>query len=311
MSTDTSQGLVEHEWVQRGRDGLSEHWLAYLLVLPTMLALLLILWLPFTRGIWMSLHEWPVVGERTFIGFDNYEFLLGWDTFYISIKATIIYGLSTVLQLVIALVAALLIVNQKWFKNFTSSLFLLPYTLPPVVSGTVWLYLLDPNFGPILTALTDYGLLENGLFWRSSGDLAITVITLVGAWTFWPFMFIIILATLQSIPEEHYEAAKIYGANRVQRFLKVTLPQLKSAIIVAVTLRTIWNLSKVAQPLQMTGGGPGYDTSVLGILLYRFASDNGRMGLSFAVGIFLLLLTSVFIVVFIRENRRSQQTELK
>jgi len=308
----TRSKLAEHGGLAGyGRSMVAENRVALLLVTPTLVTIMLILWVPFLRGLWISFHEWPIVGERQFVGVNNYAFLLGWDQFYTSLKATVIYGLSTLIQLFVAIVAALIISNQQRFENVTSGLFLLPYTLPPVVSGTIWLYLLNSNFGPTWEAFQMIGILSEPLFWRSQGDLALAVVTLVGAWTFWPFMFLIILATLESIPREHYEAAEIYGASRIQRFLRVTLPQLKSAIIVAVTLRTIWNLSKVAQPFQMTQGGPGYDTTVLGILVYRFAYLNGEMGLSFSAGVFLLLITLTFIYVFLRQYEKSDQTELR
>jgi len=119
-------------------------------------------------------------------------------------------------------------------------------------------------------------------------------------------MFLIILASRQSIPDEYYESAKVYGAIRFQMFRRITLPQLKSAILVALSPRLVWNLAKVSQPLQLTGGGPGFETSVLAILLYRFAFDNAAMGLSYAIGIILLLITMVFVALFIREFEKTR-----
>jgi ABC-type sugar transport system permease subunit len=104
-------------------------------------------------------------------------------------------------------------------------------------------------------------------------------------------MFLIILASRESIPDEYYETAQVYGSNRVQTFLRITLPQLKSAILVALSIRLVWNLAKVSQAFQLTQGGPGYETSVLGVLLYRFAYSDGQFGMGFAVGMFLLAVT--------------------
>jgi multiple sugar transport system permease protein len=288
------------------REAWREERFALLLVLPTVLFLLLLLWFPFVRGVWMSLHDWPFLGDPEFIGLENYSYLFGWEVFYTSLKATLIYSTATVLQLVLALTFALLVADLSSFENIISGLYMIPYTMPPVVTGAIWLFILDPSFGPFFQVLMDLGILEGPIYWGVNGDLAITVVTLVTAWTFWPFMFLVILASRQSIPDEYYEAAKVYGASRWQMLRRITLPQLKSAILVALSIRLVWNLAKISQPLQMTGGGPGYETSVLAILLYRFAYNSGDMGQGYAVGVVLLAITLVFVALFIREFERTR-----
>ena len=253
----------------------------------------------------MSFHRWPLVGDPLWIGLENYTMLFSWDVFYTSLRATLIFSSATVLQLGVALAAALLVANTDTFENLLSGAYILPYTMPPVVTGTIWLYLLDPSVGPLFDYLIDLGLLEKPIYWTTSGDASLAVITLITTWTFWPFMFLILLASRQNIPSDHYEAAKVYGASRLQMLWRVTLPQLKSAILVAVSIRLIWNLSKISQPLQITGGGPGFDTSILGILLYRFTAQEGALGRAYAVGIVLLVITLVFVALFIREFERS------
>jgi ABC-type sugar transport system permease subunit len=296
----------EGSLVERAGGSLRENWFSYLLFFPTLLYLLFLLWIPFLRGVWMSFHEWQLGGGSEWIGLGHYAYLFGWDPFYTSLKATAVFGMTTFVQVVIAIIAALVIVNITRFKSILSGFFLLPYTMPPVVTGTVWLYMLDPSYGPIMGYAQELGILDSAVFWDVNGTLSLAVVSGVLAWTFWPFMFLIIVATMESIPSSHYETAQIYGANRVQTFLKITLPQLKSAIMVAVTIRMVWNLAKISQPFQITGGGPGYDTSVLGVLLYRFAYEEGRFGLGFAVGMILLIMTIGFVALFIREFERSR-----
>lgn len=288
------------------REILEEHWFSYLLIVPTLFFLLFLLWVPFFRGFWMSFHEWPFTGDPTWVGLGNYEYLFSWDPFYTSIKATLIYSLATFIQVGIAIPAALVVKNITRFKSFVSGAFLLPYTMPPVVTGTIWLFLLLPSIGPIWTILMDWGLIENTVYWSVDGTQALTVVTLAAGWTFWPFMFIFILASLQNIPDEHYESAKIYGASRWQQLRYVTLPQIKSTIVIVVILRMVLNLSKVSQPIQLTGGGPGYETSILAVMLYRFAFNSGQMGLSYAVGVVLFALALLLIAVFLREFSREQ-----
>jgi len=285
---------------------LKEHWFTYLLFLPTLLYLVFIVWAPFIRGIWMSLHIWPAFGVPEWDGIQNYTYLLGWDPFFTSVRATAIYMTMTILQLILALGASLAARNLSRFDNIVDGIFLIPYTMPPVVTGTVWLYILHPNSGPLMGWLLDSGILSEPIFWRTDGTLSISVLTLVGAWTFWQLGYLIFAASISGIPDEHYETARVYGASRIQQFLKVTMPHLKGAFIIVVSLRIVRNLIKVSQPLQMTQGGPGFDTSVLGILLYRFTLNQRAYGLAFAVGFIMFLLAIGATFLFIREFRRGQ-----
>lgn len=289
---------------------IREHSFEYLLFLPTLLFLFFLLWVPFLRGIWMSLHRWPLLGEHAYLGLGNYTRLFTWDVFYTSLKVTALFASTTILQLVLALTAALTVFKMKRFTNLVSGLFLIPYTIPPIVTGAMWVYLLNPSLGPVFKYLINLGILDQPIYWGTYGDTALTVITLVTAWTFWPFMFLIFVASLDALPKEQFEAARVFGASRFQRLFKITLPQLKTAILMTISIRIIWNLSKVSQPIQMTGGGPGYSTSVLAILLYRFAYTRGQMGLAYAVGMILLALTLVFIALFLWEYHRSEQVTL-
>lgn len=292
---------------ERYRTVLAENWFAYLLILPVLLFLVLLMWLPFLQGIYMSFNEWPFGGDPTWIGLGNYEFLFNWDPFFTSLKATLIFSLTTLFQLIVALAAALAVRELRRGKSLVSGVFLLSYTMPPLVTGTIWAYMLEPDFGPVLGYLTKWNVLEETVYWGSNGDMALAVVIFVTTWTFWPFMFLIISASLESIPEEMYESARMYGANPLQTFLRVTLPQLKSAILVALSIRIIWNMTKISQVLQLTNGGPGYDTSILAVLLYRFAYGQGQMGVSYAIGVILLTMTIGFVFVFIREFERASE----
>ncbi|WP_233255148.1 carbohydrate ABC transporter permease [Halopenitus persicus] len=256
----------------------------------------------------MSLHQWSFTSTAPpeFIGLENYIYLFGWEPFYTSLKATALFATTTLVQLIIALTAALLVNSISRFKNLISSSFLIPYTLPPVATGTIWLYLINPNVGPIFKFLTNKNILDSPIYWSVQSDTALMAVIGITSWTFWPFMFLILLASLESIPEEYYESARMYGAGIVDRFLHITLPHLKTAILLAVSIRMVWNLTKVSQIYQLTGGGPGYSTSILAVFLYRFAYDQGQFGLAFAVGVVLLIITLAFTLLFIRGFEKSR-----
>jgi ABC-type sugar transport system permease subunit len=299
--------VFQGAWIDKIGRTVREHWFSYLLVVPTALFLIVLLWLPFMRGIWMSFHNWTIVGEPEWVGLDNYTYLFTWDVFYTSLKATVLFATTTFIQLVVALAAALAVRHISRLKSVINGLFLVPYAMPPLVSGTIWVYLLEPDLGPVFGYLTQWGVLEEPIYWTSSGDTALIAITLATAWTFWPFMFIIFMAGLQKIPDEYYETAKVYGANRWESFRYITLPQLKGPILVAISIRMVWNLSKVSQPIQMTGGGPGYQTSILAVLMYNFTYSRGQLGFAFTLGIVLFLLTLGFVFLFFREFERESE----
>ena len=284
----------------RGRSTLAEdRWLIVVFLLPTTLFMLFLLWLPFLQGVWMSLHNWPFMGEPSWRGLGNYRDFLNADYFWTSIEATLIYSLSTLFQLILALVAALAL-KQTFvpMKPVLRGVMIVAYAMPPVVVGAIWLFLLDPNLGMITNYLLEFGIIDYPIYWFAENTWAKWTITLVASWTFWPFMFLIILSSLQAIPQSQYELAEIYGANLWQRFVTVTWPHIVGAILVVVILRLAFNLAKIDQPFQLAGGGPGYETSVLSILMYRFAFMSGDFGMAFTVGIFLVLMTALLLAPF-------------
>ena len=276
-----------------------ERWLIVLFLLPTVAFMLLLLWFPFAHGMWMSLHRWPFMGEPSWRGLKNYSDFLSADYFWTAIESTVIYSLSTFFQLAIALAAAL-VLKQRFirFKSLWRGIMIAAYAMPPVVVGAFWLFLLDPDLGMVTHYLLAWGILSEPIYWFSNGAWAKWIITFVATWTFWPFMFLILLSALQAIPPSLYELAESYGANLWQRFRHVTLPHLWNAILVVIILRVAFNLAKIDQPFQLTGGGPGYETSILSVLVYRFAFMSGDFGMAFTVGMFLVVFTVLLILPF-------------
>ncbi|MDS0300179.1 sugar ABC transporter permease [Halogeometricum sp. S1BR25-6] len=307
MSTVRVKLDVARERLDHTRAAFSRDWLTYSMLAPVLLIMGVLVWGSLLDGIWMSFHSFDFLGRREWVGLENYQYILGWDTFWTSVRATLIFGLVTFFQLAIALVAAVAVKHAR-FRDYISALFVIPYTIPGLVSGTLWVFILHPDLGPILPLLVDLGILDQTIYWGTQGNTAMAVIMFAATWAYWPLVFIILTASLDGIPEEQYETARVYGASKVQAFFHITLPQLKGAILVAVSLRTIYNLTKVSQPLQITGGGPGFDTSVLGILVYRFTEGSQRFGLAMSVGVVLVLLTMLFVVPYIRSFERNADT---
>lgn len=291
----------------RIRETTKKYWFSYLLVVPTVFYLILLVWYPGIQGLYMSFFKWPLLGEPSYRGLDNYLYLFQWDVFRRSIFTTIIYGTQTIGHLVLGTVMALIVWKQRRFKAVSSLIFLIPILLPTIVTGTLFSHILQPDLGPFFKLLVSLGVLNQPIYWPNDGNLALIVITLIGVWTWSSFVFLLVYASLENIPSEHFEAAQLYGANTWNRFRYVTFPQIKSALLIALVLRIIRNLGKVGQPYQITRGGPGFDTSTLGLFVYRLAWERGDLGLAFAGSIVLGALTFVFIIGFLWKFESSSE----
>lgn len=254
----------------------------------------------------MSFYHWPMFGEPSFVGLQNYEALLASSQFHQAVIVTIAYGLQIPLQMVLGIVMALLVKHTKHFTTVLGAIFLLPYIIPPAVSGALTRFLLHPTVGLFFRILVENGVLEQSIYWMNQGSSAITVITLVGVWTWTPFVFLLVYAALETVPRAQYEVARIYGVNRWQRFRKITYPYIKSTLLVVLILRVVWNLGKVSQPLLITRGEPAGATTVLGILVYRLGV-GANLGKSFATGVVVGAISFVFVVGFIYEFERTER----
>jgi len=285
---------------------IRRNWFEYALVTPIFLYLLLLVWYPFLRSFVMSFYNWPMFGESMFVGLDNYVSVLSSSRFQQAVVATILYGLQVPIQMVVGTVMALIVARTRRFTTVLSAVFLLPYIVPPAVSGALTRFLFHPTVGTFTRILVDSGILAERIYWMNEGSTAMSVITVVGVWTWSPFVFLLVYAALQTVPEAHYEAARIYGASSWQRFWQITYPYIKSTLLVVLILRIIWNLGKVTQPLMITRGEPAGATTVLGILVYQFGV-GANLGSSFATGVVVALISVVFVAGFVYEFERTER----
>ncbi|HSQ24606.1 MAG TPA: sugar ABC transporter permease, partial [Pyrinomonadaceae bacterium] len=212
----------------------SDRSLAYLLLAPTVAVLLALTIYPLIYSIKISFQG--QVGNWTL---QNFSRLVN-DQFFLSALAhTFVYAaVALTLEFLIGLALALLLDAQIRGRGLFRALLLLPMMLPPVVVGVVWRLMLNSNFGAVNGTLKSIGVNTEGLIWTASPKLAMASVILADVWQWTPFMFLILLAGLQAIPREPYEAAWIDGSSRWQTFLHVTLPLLKPAILIALLLRT-------------------------------------------------------------------------
>jgi multiple sugar transport system permease protein len=234
-------------------------------------------------------------------GLGNFARLVQDSFFWAALAHTFVYALSALtLEFLLGLGLALLLDRNLRGRNLFRALLLIPMMLPPVVVGVTWRLLFNPTFGAINGTLKRFGIDTAALTWTASPKLAMLSVIAVDVWQWTPFMFLILLAGLQAIPQEPYEAALIDGANAWQIFRDITLPLLKPAILIALLLRTMDLLRVFDQIFILTEGGPGFATETVSLYIYRTAFRFGDFGYAAAMSFVLLLITNAISVVWLR-----------
>lgn len=282
-----------------------ERALPYLLIAPTLAVLLALSIYPLIYAVKVSLQTDSGAGVRWSL--QNFTRLAADDFFRSALAHTIIYTIiALTFEFLLGLGLAVLLNRVMRGRSLFRAALLVPMMLPPVVVGVVWRLMLNPNFGAINGTLKGVGLNTEALTWTASPTLAFASVIMVDIWQWTPFMFLILLAGLQAIPEEPYEAALIDGSSAWQTFRHITLPLLKPAILIALLLRTMDLLRVFDQIFILTEGGPGSATETVSLYIYRTAFRFSDFGYAAAMSFVLLILTNVISLLYIRLLQRQE-----
>jgi multiple sugar transport system permease protein len=268
---------------------------AAFLVSPAILVLLVTTTAPLAYLIWSSFQTINLAMPFLdgFAGLDNYRTMMADPNFWHSLGLTAIYtGTTVVFQLIIGLGLALLVLQipaGQWIFRIVA---ILPIVLAPVVVGLFWRTLmLAPNFGIFDFAVNAMGF--GPVNWLGSPTPALVSVIVIHTWQWTPFAFLVLLASLASLPPDIYEAAKIDRANAVQRFIHITLPLIRPAIMIVAIMRAMIALSAFAAIFAATGGGPGTATEILNLYAYRTSFVQLDFGYGSAQAVALLMLTMI------------------
>jgi multiple sugar transport system permease protein len=282
-----------------------EQTLAWLLVGPLVLLLLGLVAYPFGVAVQYALSDRTLAEPGRFVGLANVWNLWDNQIYRQTLWNTIVYTIgATILKLGAGLGLALILNEQLPFKRLIRSAVLLPWIVPTVLSAMAWLWLLTPNFSVLNWMLVHSGLSQRGLPWLTSPSLAMFSVILVNTWRGIPFFAITLLAGLQTIPGELYEASAIDGAGTWHRFRHVTLPLLQPILLITLVLSVIWTFSDFQVVYGLTQGGPMNSTHVLATLSYQVGLASGNIGEGAAISLTMLPLLLVLIVWQIRHLRR-------
>ena len=273
--------------------------LPYLFLAPAVAVLFSLSIYPLIYSLSVSLQVESAEGVRWSLG--NFQRLFSDNFFLTAMGHTFVYAASALtFEFLLGLGLALLLNNQIRGRAVFRASLLVPMMLPAVVVGVVWRLMLNPNFGAINGTLKGFGVDTEALTWTASPRLALLSVIVVDIWQWTPFVFLVLLAGLQAIPQEPYEAAKIDGSSQWQTFRYVTLPLLKPAILIALLLRTMDLLRVFDQIFILTEGGPGFATETISLYIYRTAFRFFDFGYAAAMSFVLLAITNVISVVYIR-----------
>ena len=264
------------------------HWL---MVSPAQALLVLVLFVPALYVFWLSLTRSTYGKSPEWVGLANYATVLGDPYFWRALWNTaIVVNTIVFVEFALALGVAVLFAGWIPWRKWMIAMVLAPYAITEVVSVVIWKFMMDPYGGPITNALASLGLPP--LDWSVEPSHGLALVIVLSVWHHLPFTFILLYTALLGIPRDLYEAAQVDGANAWKQFIRITIPLLVPAMLVALVFRYIFAFRIFSEVWLLTGGGPERTTEVLAVYLYRHAFRYADFGAAAATG-WLMLLASL------------------
>jgi multiple sugar transport system permease protein len=308
MSVITAETRAERGVIETPR-GKSRFWdreapLAYLFMIPGLVILVLFMAYPFFLGIYLSLTD-KMVGfaDFSFVGLENFRLLINDMIFRRTVANTFIYSFITVpFKLVLGLGLALVLNQTFHFSRYIRAGLLLPWIVPTAISSLAWLMLFDSVLSPISWILKDWGLIQSNINFLGDRWNAIAAVCIANIWRGLPFFAISILAGLQAVPTELHEAAALDGASPLQRFFSVTLPTIRTIILIATLFSIIFTFSDFQLIYVLTKGGPASSTHIFGTYAYQMMGFSA-LGQAAAVALSMFPFLALFAAILLRYIR--------
>jgi len=276
--------------------------LATAFLAPYMTFFLVFSIVPIFYGLFVSFHDWTLIGKQAFVGLENYVYALNDKDFWLSLWHTTFFVLlSTPLLVLVSFALSLILDSRIKGRTFLRTVYFMPNILSVAVISYIWIFVLQPYSGLLNSLLRKVGLLvgETELFWLADPNLAWVSIVVITVWWTQGFNMIVFLAGLQGIPADHYEAATIDGANAWNRLLYITLPAMRSLIVLVTVLTTIASFKVFGQVWLVTRGGPANETRTMIQYIYETGFSANDLGLATAMSfIFFVLLVALAFLQF-------------
>ncbi len=282
--------------------------LPYALLAPALLAIASVIVYPMLYAMNLSLYDVHLLrpDRAVYVGLDNYRRVLGGTAFWQSLWVTAIYTAgSVVVTFLLGLATALMLNVNFRLRAVARALIVIPWATPWLVTTLIWYVMFNPQIGPVNEILKRLGMIDKGIPWLYQNNTAMIAIVIVTAWRLFPTATLLILAGMQSISPELYEAAAADGAGAWQKFRYITLPGLRSVNFVVLVLLTIWCSKLYTVAWVLTAGNTA--TRVLSIFTYEEAFKFNRVGTASAVATLVFILSAVMVVFYFRLLRDEEQ----
>lgn len=294
------------------RRALRRYATAYLFLLPALVCLAIVSFVPMLRGIATSFETYNLFrpGRHGFVGLDQYASMLDDPIFFKAFWQSWYFALGSVaLQMLLGLASALLLNQNIYLRGFFRGLLLVPWVVPGSLAAMMF-GLLFTSTGLVNTLLARIGFVQLGLIdafhpWLSDPDTSMPSIIIANTWKGFPFFAVMFLAALQSIPKDFYEAAQMDGASKFRSFLHITLPSLAPTILITTLLGTIWTFNSIDLIYILTYGGPYFSTMTLAMFAYNQGFGRGDIGYASAIGVVILILMMITSVVYFFAYRKT------
>jgi multiple sugar transport system permease protein len=292
-----AQGSRRHG--PRGRSRLTP----YLFIAPNLALFSVFVFFPLLYAVYVSTREWSLIDTPRYVGADNYLRLASDPLFWQSVRNTLVYSVATVpTSLALGLALALALNRELLARSFLRSLYFLPVVISSVATAVIAAWLFNDNYGVINTLLRKLGM--GPVPFLSSPRWALLSLVLTTLWVRVGFCMVVYLAALQSISPSYHDAAEVDGASRWQRFRHITWPLLRPATFLLLILNVIYSFQVFDLIFVMTGGGPGFSTTMVVQYIYQSAFVSSEMGYASAMGIVLFAMILGFTLLQWRVNRR-------
>lgn len=305
MSTASEELVIERAQSPRRIRGTGFAWL---LVLPGLAMLVTVVLYPLLRSIVMAFFDESLLHPgREFVGLGNIASVLGDDFPQLLWQTLIFTAGSTIFPFLIGLALALALDTGIRGRAAMRGLFLFPWLLPSVVVSFLWSWIFDANYGVLNGLLESLSLIDGPVAWLFDTWSARTGLIMAKTWNSFPWIMVMLLAALQTVPSELKEAASIDGAGAVRRFRTVTWPHIAGVTGIVLLLEVIWNFQHFDLIFVMTGGGPAGTTSTLATALYDAAFSSYNLGEAGAIGVLWIILLMAMVVVYVRLSERDEK----
>lgn len=275
----------------------------YLYVMPVLILLLIMYGYPLIKSIIMSLQDYKLTssGSAPFNNFANFKKMFSDTDFLLLLKNSLIYVIiSVVTQFVLGLILALCLKTKFRGRGIYQSIVFLPWAFSSFVVGLMFRWSFNGEYGVVNDILMKMGIIKENVAWLGTPGLSLAVVIIAMIWMGIPFFGIMILAALQSVPDDIYEAADIDGCGMFRKFFSLTLPYIKPTIIMTVLLRTIWIFNSFDLIVIITGGGPVNYSQTLPSYMYSKAFASYDFGLASAFGVLLIVILGIYAVLFLK-----------